>query len=1171
MQVERLRLAGFKSFVEPAELAIEPGLTGIVGPNGCGKSNLVEALRWVMGEASPKRLRGGEMDDVIFAGSGNRPARNLAEVALTIDNTAREAPFAYNESATIEVVRRIVRGGGSAFRINSREVRARDVQLLFADAATGPHSGALVGQGRIGALIAAKPTERRLLLDEAAGTAGLYARRHEAELKLAAAEDNLGRLDDVIAALAAQIETLKKQARQAQRYRRLGEQIRRTEARLLYARWRAACSESESFAAELRASERELAGATEAALAHERTREAAESALPPLRMTQAAAAAGLQRIMHAKEALEHELGRVVAARVEAARRLEQIAGDVEREAGHLADAETALARLADERGTLERAGGAAETARAQAGARVAAASAELATAETGLQQMTEACATGEARRAALERQRRDLAERQGRLKPRLADSENQREVLLCATVSPAAMAQAGAAVAEAAGGIDSARAAAGAAAERLSAGQQREALAVDAAREAERVLARLHAEAEALTRVLAPGATEPADRPSMLSLLQVPPGFEAAIAALFDGELATPVLPSPAEPPLEPTVELLGEPTAGWVELAPLAAVGLPDGALPLAGEIAAPPALARSLARTGWVADAAAGWRLQPLLQAGQSLVDRDGHLWRWDGFTRPTPGSAATAEQLRQRNRLAELAKETVVAAGQSRRAGEVALAARTGRDAAAGAERDAVAALRAAEERLARARAAEAELARQGLAAETRLASVALIIEKLTAETTELAAETAEAERALALLPDPGLARTALEAARAGAAAARRRESEARAFLDRLLRDADARRQRLAAIGAEEASWRKRRDGAAAQRDVLADRQGALGAEITELAARPAAITREAEALAESAAAASAAQRTAEDALAAGETRLRQAAEAARQADAAVMAAREHRARLQARCEAAAEGLAHLRAETAERLDQTPENLGLMVAQNGDADAEPGDSGDLAARLDRLSRERDAMGPVNLLAEREEAEVAARLAGLDHERGDLTAAIARLRRGIATLNQEGRKRLLAAFDQLNAHFGELFVRLFGGGKAELAWAGGDDPLEAGLDIMASPPGKRLEALSLLSGGEQALTALALIFAVFLTNPAPICVLDEVDAPLDDANVDCFCRLVADIADTTGTRFLLITHHRVTMARMDRLFGVTMAERGVSQLVSVDLARAAELRQTA
>src|SRR5712671_3586735 len=255
MRVERLRLAGFKSFVEPAELAIQPGLTGIVGPNGCGKSNLVEALRWVMGEASPKRLRGGEMDDVIFAGSGSRPGRNLAEVALTIDNSARDAPFAYNESTTIEVVRRIARGGGSAYRINGREARARDVQLLFADAATGPHSGALVGQGRIGALIAAKPTERRLLLDEAAGTAGLHARRHEAELKLKAAEANLLRVDDVLTTMSAQLDGLKKQARAAQRYRRLAEQIRRTEAMLLAARWRLAIAEAERIGAELQAAQ----------------------------------------------------------------------------------------------------------------------------------------------------------------------------------------------------------------------------------------------------------------------------------------------------------------------------------------------------------------------------------------------------------------------------------------------------------------------------------------------------------------------------------------------------------------------------------------------------------------------------------------------------------------------------------------------------------------------------------------------------------------------------------------------------------------------------------------------------------------------------------------------------------------------------------------------------
>jgi chromosome segregation protein len=368
MQVERLRLTGFKSFVEPTELAIEPGLTGIVGPNGCGKSNLVEALRWVMGEGSAKRLRGGEMDDVIFAGSGSRPSRNLAEVVLTLDNSARDAPFAHNESTVLEVARRITRGEGSSYRINGRDVRARDVQLLFADAATGPHSAALVSQGRVAALIAAKPVERRLLLDEAAGTTGLHARRHEAELRLQAAETNLARVDDVIATLAVQIEALRKQARQAQRYRRLGEQIRQTEALLFAARWHAATAEGERIAAELRHAERAVAAATESALAQERLRTEAESALPALRMAQAEAAAAVQRLSHAREALEQELARIVAARAEAERRVQQVEADIGREATHLADADAALSRLANERRGLELRVAAAEGARAEAAA-----------------------------------------------------------------------------------------------------------------------------------------------------------------------------------------------------------------------------------------------------------------------------------------------------------------------------------------------------------------------------------------------------------------------------------------------------------------------------------------------------------------------------------------------------------------------------------------------------------------------------------------------------------------------------------------------------------------------------------------------------------------------------------------------------------------------------------
>src|ERR1700719_4439472 len=291
MKLTKLRIAGFKTFVEPAEFLIEPGLTGIVGPNGCGKSNLVEALRWVMGETSARRLRGGEMDDVIFAGTTAKPARNIAEVALTLDNSSRDAPFAFNDRAEIEVVRRIERGGGSTYRVNGREVRARDVQLLFSDAASGAHSGAMVSQGRIGALIDAKPAERRLLLEEAGGTTGLHARRRETELKLDAAEENLERLNDVIATIEVQFENLRKQARQAQRYRRRAEQIRRSEALLFRDRWLAAEAEAERRSAEHRATERTVAEATEHAVVGMQTRDAAEAALPSLRAAAAAGAA----------------------------------------------------------------------------------------------------------------------------------------------------------------------------------------------------------------------------------------------------------------------------------------------------------------------------------------------------------------------------------------------------------------------------------------------------------------------------------------------------------------------------------------------------------------------------------------------------------------------------------------------------------------------------------------------------------------------------------------------------------------------------------------------------------------------------------------------------------------------------------------------------------------
>ena len=1157
MQFDRLRLVGFKSFVDMTELAIAPGLTGIVGPNGCGKSNLVEALRWVMGETSAKRLRGGEMDDVIFAGSAGRPARNIAEVVLAIDNSAREAPFAFNDREEIEVVRRIERGAGSAYRVNGRDVRARDVQLLFADAASGAQSGAMVSQGRVSALIDAKPAERRLLLEEAAGTTGLHARRHETELRLKAAEDNLLRLDDVVATIEAQLHSLNRQARQAQRYRRLGEHIRRTEALLFHARWRAAESEAERTAAELCATERAAGEAMERGLAEQRARDAAEAVLPPLRAAEAAAAAQLERLSDARSELEQELQRVLATRGEAERRLAQITGDLQREDEQFAESERVIARLAEEAMLIARADHEEEPQRAVAAGCLHEAAARLAEAETALQRATEAAASGEARRTAFERRIGELADRRARMERRRAAAERERGALATAVVPADVTAAAANAVDNAERRAEECRAAVVAGEHEMTGRLAEEHAALEARRRVEAGLTRLQAEADALAALLAtapgPGAATP-----ILSAIQVVAGFEAAVGAVFEDELAAPAADGETAA------------TRFWSGLPPIEdPAGLPEGVRPLAEVIAAPPALARSLAYAGCVESEEAGHRLQRNLVPGQRLVDRQGRIWRWDGFTRIAPGPSPAAELLRHKNRLAVLTAEIATGEEAGQAVGQNVDAARAARQRAAEADGLNRSELRRAEAAAAATRSAEAELARRSLMAETRLAAATAAIEAIAADFAETRAQENETEREFAGLPDPELTRAALEATRRATVEARRREGDARAALDKLSRDAEARRARLAAITLEERSWRRRSEGATGQRTALADRRAALEAEIANLDARPAAIAAESEALTAAIAEAAANCRRSGDSLASGETRLREATEHSRLADQMLAEAREQRARCEVLRDGANEAMVSLAREIRERLDAAPEALAQLAGlAAGEA---PPDPTQTSARLDRLLREREGIGPVNLMAESEAAETEARVTGLQRERIELTEAIARLRRGIAALEQEGRQRLTAAFDRVNGHFSALFARLFGGGRAYLALVDDPDPLAAGLEIMASPPGKRLQTLSLLSGGEQALTALALIFAVFLTNPAPVCVLDEVDASLDDSNVDRFCALVGEIADTTGTRFLVVTHHRITMARVDRLFGVTMAERGVSQLVSVDLARAARLRQTA
>ncbi len=411
MKFNKLHVAGFKTFVEGTDFLIEPGLTGVVGPNGCGKSNLVDALRWVMGESSSKTMRGAEMDDVIFSGSDNRPGRNMAEVRLVLDNGDRSAPAAFNDAEIIEVTRRIQRDEGSTFRVNGREVRARDVQLLFADASTGSRSPAIVRQGQIGEIIAVKPQQRRRILEEAAGIAGLYSRRQEAELRLKGAEDNLVRLEDVVKQIEVQIDGLKRQARQATRYRNLAADIRRNEALLAFVNYTEASDHLSAAERKLEADLGKVAAETLRQAETARMQAVAAHELPPLREAESAAGSDLQKVMLARETLDGEEKRAKTRLAELERRVAQMNADLSREQALIEDAASVLLRLDAESAELAELGGSDAQAEVAARQRLAQTEAVLAVSEAALGAAQSAFSNAEARRDAFSKSLRDEAQR----------------------------------------------------------------------------------------------------------------------------------------------------------------------------------------------------------------------------------------------------------------------------------------------------------------------------------------------------------------------------------------------------------------------------------------------------------------------------------------------------------------------------------------------------------------------------------------------------------------------------------------------------------------------------------------------------------------------------------------------------------------------------------------
>ena len=1149
MRFSKLKLTGFKSFVDPTDLVISDGLTGVVGPNGCGKSNLLEALRWVMGENRPTAMRGGGMEDVIFAGAASRPARNFAEVSLHLDNTDRLAPAGFNELDTLEIVRRITRDVGSAYKVNGKDVRAREVQMLFADASTGAHSPALVRQGQIAELINAKPKSRRRILEEAAGISGLYQRRHEAELKLNGAETNLARVDDVIEQLAAQLATLARQARQAARYREIGEALRRGEGLLLYRRWREADEARAKAEEELRSRVAAAAQAEGQVREMAKGRREAEDALPALREEEAIAAAVLQRLTTQRDTLSDQEARAAALIETLEGRIDQLARDIEREGGLNRDAEDTIARLDWEAGELAKAGeghGPALEAAAEAASEAATV---LQARESDLAQQTEDVARLAARHGSAERLLQDS-------RRTLEKSETEaRKARDAVTQSQAALDQAGTdfnAAQQAEAAAVSAAAAADAAllaAEEARADtQSREADARAERSEAEGEMNALRAEAGALAKLV---ERDTAEGGQILDRLQVEHGFEKALGAALADDLRAP--------------EVSGDGPSGWAVLPGYEETQpLPEGVTPLTQHVSVPEVLERRMSQVGLV-DAEAGNRLQSALLPGQRLVSPEGDLWRWDGYRAwAEDAPSAAALRLQQLNRLEVLKQslEQISQRAEGARAAHETLQQRLAEQAEA--DKRARTARRDADRQVAEAGRALSRAEADHNLAQSRLESLGLAVKRHEEAAITARAEVLEAERTLADLGDLAAARAEVDDIRMTVEAARMTMMTRRSAHDELRREGEARTKRQQEVTQEVSGWRHRLETAEKRTAELVERKAASEAELAEAGAAPAKIAAEREDLSDKITSAEARRAHATEALAAAETALKAATEAERDAERQASDAREARARAEARSDAARETVALAAgrisddrqmapAQLLETLDTAPDEIAAVSVLEED--------------VNRHKRQRDSLGAVNLRAEDDAKDVREEHDALLAEKADLEEAIKTLRSGIAGLNKEGRERLLTAFEQVNSNFSMLFTHLFGGGEANLVMVESDDPLEAGLEIMCQPPGKKLSTLSLLSGGEQTLTAMALIFAVFLANPAPICVLDEVDAPLDDANVTRFCDLLDEMCRQTDTRFLIITHHAVTMARMDRLFGVTMAEQGVSQLVSVDLKKAETL----
>lgn len=1143
MKFQSVRISGFKSFLEPTEIQMNMGLTGVVGPNGCGKSNIVEAIKWIMGENSARQMRGDGMDDVIFSGTNERPSRNFAEVSIKLDNSEKKAPAIFNHYDEIEITRKIEREKGSVYRVNGKQVRARDIQLIFADNGTGARSSGIVGQGRIAQIIDSNPEDRRVILEEAANIKGLHSRRHEAELKLKGASDNLDRLSDIEQTYKEQLIELEKQGRKAARYRSVGERIRKAEATLFFNLMNNAKKEANDLEIQLKKANENVSQGQIKVAEHIKSQLHLANKIPDLKKDEAEKAATLQTLNITKIKLDEEKSSAQNTLQNIINQINLINNDIARESEIKEDAKKSLSTLLTEEKNLKEDSENFSTKITKATDLVKKLRSISDAADDKLSTITSEIYSIKSDKSDLEKRINNLKQKIEVTQNQLAnfnieDDKNRFKLDKEKIINLKKLIQEN---------------------NQLNDGykveleklEKLETRLIEEKNTAVFEFNKVNLEFDSLSTLLGRDTLNSNTLEKTIGNIN---NLEEAIGSVLGETLLAPILSD----------DQSTENTTYWRDdFKTISPASLPESVIPIVTKITKSSILDTALKGVGIVNNKEIAFKLQKKLTFGQALTTPSGGLWRWDGFVQPQGVQNSYSERLQQIARL-RLLQNKLPSLEENQSLSEKRL------DECFNNIKKYKDDLSNLQVKLSSLISESNQLELQNTKVESKLLSSEALIKELKNTERMSLEELSELEKEFNnSLNLPSLLAEELKV-RNNADQSRNELTDAMAAEQQIKSEESFQSRNLIQLGHQKENWKVREEEAKTRLISLEERLKTSQDEKNRLSTLPESFEKKEAELNIKIEEAISNRNIAADQLVKNETSLNDADKQVREAEKVVSTLREEMIKIEALLNLSKAKIQNIEERVFEKLKIKSTELNKFI--NTKEEDQPIKSIEILEKtLQRLLNERETLGAVNLRAEDEMNEMLNKIEVMSKERVDLEEAIAKLRSGIFELNKEGRQRLKESFEEVNENFKQLFQKLFGGGNAELRLVGNEDPLQAGLEVLASPPGKKMQLLSLLSGGEQALTAISLIFSVFLCNPAPICILDEVDAPLDDTNVGRFCDLLNQIVDETNTYFMVITHHRLTMAKMDRLFGVTMEQKGISKLVSVDLEQASRIRDIA